>query len=197
MKADNIIVMSYDDVASSSSNPFPNTLYNKPSTGAGIDVNKGCVIDYKGADVTPENYEAILTAGKVSGGNGRVLESTSSDNVFLAFFDHGGAGLIAFPSEYLYADKLLSTFDSMNSVGKYAKLTYYMEACESGSMFQNLTTPNVYAVSASNPTESSWGTYCSPDDKVDGKEIGSCLGDLFSVNWMENSDATDLTKETL
>lgn len=72
-----------------------------------------------------------------------------------------------------------------------------MEACESGSMFQSLNTPNVYALSASNPTESSWGTYCSPDDKVDGTSIGSCLGDLFSVNWMENSDATDITAETL
>jgi legumain len=27
-----------------------------------------------------------------------------------------------------------------------------------------------------------------PDDKVDGKEIRSCLGDLYSVNWMEDTD---------
>ena len=26
---------------------------------------------------------------------------------------------------------------------------------------------------------------------------GSCLGDLFSVNWMEDSDATDITSESL
>merc|ERR1712107_624532 len=30
-----------------------------------------------------------------------------------------------------------------------------------------------------------------------GKNVGSCLGDLFSVNWMEDSDAKDLTQETL
>lgn len=60
-----------------------------------------------------------------------------------------------------------------------------------------MTTPNIYALSASNPTESSWGTYCPPDDSVNGKEIGSCLGDLFSVNWMEDSDKEDITKETL
>jgi len=46
--------------------------------------------------------------------------------------------------------------------------------------------------------ESSWGTYCSPYDKVDGKKIGSCLGDLYSVNWMENSDlASSMSSETL
>ncbi|KAF4712440.1 hypothetical protein FOZ63_004257, partial [Perkinsus olseni] len=42
----------------------------------------------------------------------------------------------------------------------------------------------------------SWATYCpwlfSQDHKnhdvVGGTEIGTCLGDLFSVNWMEDSD---------
>jgi len=32
---------------------------------------------------------------------------------------------------------------------------------------------------------------------VNGKDIGSCLGDLFSVNWMEDSDAKDVTSESL
>jgi len=52
-------------------------------------------------------------------------------------------------------------------------------------------------LSASSPSESSWGCYCNPDDVIAGKHIGSCLGDLFSVSWMEHSDATDLTKCTL
>jgi len=73
-----------------------------------------------------------------------------------------------------------------------------MEACESGSMFVDLPKNiNIYAVSASNPTESSWGTYCPPDDMVNGKEVGSCLGDLFSINWMEDADKADFNKETL
>merc|ERR1712203_483555 len=32
---------------------------------------------------------------------------------------------------------------------------------------------------------------------VNGKSVGSCLGDLFSVSWMEDSDAVDITQETL
>ena len=32
---------------------------------------------------------------------------------------------------------------------------------------------------------------------VGGKYMGTCLGDLFSVNWMEDSDANDLSVETL
>merc|ERR1712224_1192554 len=76
-------------------------------------------------------------------------------------------------------------------------LTFYLETCESGSMFEGLSTPGVYALSAASPSESSWGTYCGSDAMVDGKSIGSCLGDLFSVNWMEDSDVKDLTSETL
>merc|ERR1711894_609167 len=77
------------------------------------------------------------------------------------------------------------------------KLTFYMEACESGSMFQGMIIPGVYAVSTSNPTEFSWGTYCGSDAVVNGKNLNTCLGDLFSVNWMEDSDAQDVTKESL
>ena len=66
-------------------------------------------------------------------------------------------------------------------------------------MFQDFPTDlNQYVVTAANATESSWGTYCPPNNKVDGKYVWStCLGDLFSVNWMQNADKTDLTQETL
>ena len=55
----------------------------------------------------------------------------------------------------------------------------------------------IYATSAANGKESSWGTYCPPDDKVDGTSLNSCLGDLYSVNWMEDSDASLGAGETL
>jgi len=120
--ADNIILMSYNDVAKSSQNPFPNTLYNRPSgTQEGVDYNKGCIIDYQGSSVTPANFLAILEGdkSKVKGGNGRVLESGENDQVFLNFADHGGSGLIAFPSHYLYAKDLISTFAKMTEMKKY------------------------------------------------------------------------------
>jgi len=87
----------------------------------------------------------------------------------------------------------------MNKNDMYKEMTMYIEACESGSMFQNILEDdiNVYAVSATDAKTSSWGTYCSPDDKVNGKSIGSCLGDLFSVNWLEDSDEADIKTETL
>ena len=78
-------------------------------------------------------------------------------------------------------------------------MVVYIEACESGSMFDGILAKdlNIYAVTAANPTESSWGTYCYPDDVVNGVHINSCLGDLFSVNWLENTESVDVDKESL
>jgi len=71
---------------------------------------------------------------------------------------------------------------------------FYMEACESGSMFKGLLQPNlkIYAVTAANGDESSWACYCDSDILP-----GTCLGDEFSVNWMEDSDKEDLKSETV
>jgi len=86
----------------------------------------------------------------------------------------------------------------MVDTGMFAELVFYLETCESGSMFPNLEAfENIYAVTASNATLSSWGAYCGSDAVVNGTSIGSCLGDDFSINWMENSDSTNVDVETL
>jgi len=194
--------MSYDDVAHSPSNPFPGKLFNKPTAAGtpGVDVYDGCNIDYKGADVTAANLISVLKGDSAAVSGKKVLKSTAESKVFFYFADHGAPGLVAMPvGPYLYADKFHEAIQFMNANKMYKEMTIYMEACESGSMFEGILEDNidVYALSAANSSESSWGTYCAPDDFVNGKSINSCLGDLFSVNWMEDTDAAQLNVETL
>jgi len=87
----------------------------------------------------------------------------------------------------------------MHQNNMYKEMVVYIEACESGSMFENILPDNIniYALSAANSTESSWGTYCGSAAKVNGVGVGSCLGDLFSVNWMEDADRANMATETL
>jgi len=202
MPAENIIVMSYDDAANAKENPFPGKLYNKPTTTLkrqAVDVYKGCKIDYRGKDVTKETFTAVLTGdadavANITGNtNNRVLTSTKNDNVFINFVDHGGVGIIAMPvGNTMTAKQLQSALNTMHRKKMYKRLVFYMEACESGSMFEK-TLPkdmNIYALTAANAKESSWGTYCPPHgDMIKGKHMGTCLGDLFSVNWMQESDS--------
>lgn len=188
---DKIITMLYDDVADSRMNPFPGKLFNKPAETMeeAVDVYEGCRRDYVGRHVTPDTFVAVLT-GDAKAAGGRVLKSTSEDNVFINFADHGAVGLIAFPTGVLHANTLMSALKTMHEKGMYKELVFYLEACESGSMFEGLlpSSLNIYAVTAANAKESSWGTYCGGDAMIGGKNIGSCLGDLFSVNWMEDTD---------
>jgi len=191
MKPENVILMAYDDIANNPSNPFPGKIFNKPTAAGtpGVDVYKGCKIDYKGSTTTAANFLKVITGDESAGG--RVLKSGENDRVFLNFADHGGVGIIAFPvGPYLGVKDLNAAIATMHTKKMYSKLVFYLEACESGSMFEGVLPENinVYATTAANAKESSWGTYCPPDDKIDGKELKSCLGDLYSINWMENSD---------
>ncbi|KAF1328766.1 Cysteine protease, partial [Globisporangium splendens] len=203
--AENVILMMFDDVASHRANPFPGKLFNKPATGNGtdevaVDVYKGCNVDYHGEDVTPEMFINVLLGNSSATKGKKVLESTEKDRVFVNFVDHGARGFIVFPEgQELTSKRLARTLKKMHETKKYKELVFYMEACESGSMFSNrfLNSINAYATTAANGLESSWGTYCPPHDTVNGKVLGTCLGDLYSVNWMEDSDLTDLSSESI
>lgn len=183
---DHIIVFMYDDIAANSQNPTKGTIINKPN---GPDVYHGVPKDYTGAKVTPTNF---LNALKGTGTAGKVLQSGPNDNVFVFFSDHGGPGIIAFPNELLQASDLIAALKYMNTNKKYKNLVFYLEACESGSMFDGLlpNNINIYATTASDPTTSSYACYY--DEKRQ-----TYLGDVYSVNWMENSDVANFKTETL
>ena len=80
----------------------------------------------------------------------------------------------------------------------FKQLVFYLETCESGSMFPNLSeSENIYAMTASNATQSSYGAYCGSQAVVDTVPLGTCLADLFSIKWMEDTEAADVASETL
>lgn len=71
---------------------------------------------------------------------------------------------------------------------QFADMVLYIEACEAGSMFEGLLNDslNIYVTTAANAHESSWGTYCPGMHPSPPSEFTTCLGDLYSVSWMEN-----------
>jgi len=196
----NIIVMLYDDVVTDEGNPFFGKLYNTPT---GEDVYAGCKKDYTQRAVSAKNFLSVITGDSAAVPAGMpVLKSTSEDNVFIFYADHGATGFLAFPESHLYAADLNAALVKGRAKGLWRKAVFYVEACEAGSMFDGVISPDigVYVVTASNPTESSWGVSCPPYDQVTvgttRRPIGSCLGDLFAISWMNDTLAMDPT-ETL
>ncbi|CAK0784835.1 hypothetical protein CVIRNUC_008040 [Coccomyxa viridis] len=197
---ENIITMVQDDLANNFMNPHPGKLYNKPG---GPNVYKDVKLDYTGPAVTAKTFLQVLAgkrAPKVIGSTGKVLKSGPNDRVFVYFADHGAPGILGMPNgAFLYADQLNEVLTAKSEQGGFKDLVIYVEACESGSIFQGLLSDslNIYATTASNAQESSWGTYCPGMVPAPPEEFNTCLGDLYSVAFLENSEKADLTEETL
>ncbi|KAJ8643317.1 hypothetical protein MRB53_005065 [Persea americana] len=199
LKDENIIVFMYDDIANHEENPRPGIIINHPR---GEDVYAGVPKDYVGEDVNVGNFFAVLLGNKsaLTGGSGKVVDSGPNDHIFVFYSDHGGPGVLGMPTNpYVYANDLVDVLKKKHASGTYKSLVFYLEACESGSIFEGLLPEglNIYATTASNAEESSWGTYCPGETPSPPLEYDTCLGDLYSVAWMEDSDVKNLRTETL
>ncbi|URD73645.1 Peptidase C13 family [Musa troglodytarum] len=199
LKDENIIIFMYDDIAKHVENPRPGIIINHPEGG---DVYAGVPKDYVGDDVNVNNFFAVLLGNRtaLTGGSGKVVDSGPNDHIFIFYSDHGGPGVLGMPTfPYLYADDLIDVLKKKHVSGTYKSMVFYLEACESGSIFEGLLPEdiNIYATTASNAYESSWGTYCPGLYPSPPPEFYTCLGDLYSVAWMEDSDKHNLRTETL
>ncbi|XP_063938555.1 vacuolar-processing enzyme [Daucus carota subsp. sativus] len=199
LKEENIVVFMYDDIAYNEYNPRKGVIINSPH---GEDVYAGVPKDYTGTNVTQNNLFAAILGNKsmVEGGSGKVVDSGPNDRIFIFYTDHGGSGILGMIDGFLYAKDLIDVLKLKHSTGTYKEMVIYVEACESGSIFQGLLPDdmNIYVQTASNATEDSWATYCPGDlDHPPPKEYSTCLGDLFSVSWMEDSETRGPEDETL
>uniref|UniRef100_M4CU81 legumain n=1 Tax=Brassica campestris TaxID=3711 RepID=M4CU81_BRACM len=199
VKEENIVVFMYDDIAKNKENPRPGIIINSPN---GNDVYNGIPKDYTGDDVNVDNLFAVILGNKTAlkGGSGKVVDSGPDDHIFIYYSDHGGPGVLGMPtSPALYANDLNDVLKKKHASGTYKSLVFYLEACESGSIFEGLLPEglNIYATTAANAEESSWGTYCPGEDTSVPSEFETCLGDLYSVAWLEDSDKHNLQTESL
>jgi legumain len=198
LKDENIVVMHYDDIANNQENPKKGQVINKPD---GSDVYQGVPKDYTGADVNAENFLAVLKGDSSAVNGKKVIASGPNDNVFVYYADHGGTGILGMPEgeAFLYGKDIVKALQDKAAAKGFNKLVFYLEACESGSIFEGTLPDNieVYATTAANAQESSWGTYCPGMTPAPPAGYNTCLGDLYSVSWMENADQADLNRETL
>jgi len=196
-----IVSFQFNDVPTLEENPYQGTLFNQPSGKAqGVDVNHNFNRSYTGSSVNKRNILHALTCNTTDE-TLPCLRSTAQDNVFFNWAGHGSGGMLMMPSmrsqDALYADELL---DALKSI-QFRKMVIYIEACESGSMMTHLPSDiGVYAVTAASASENSYPIYCCSyfhdQCMVHGQDIGACLGDMFSVAWLEAATPTQTLKQS-
>ncbi|CAG2165848.1 unnamed protein product, partial [Oppiella nova] len=188
--AENIIIMHTDDLANNKLNPTPNIVINKIN---GPDVYHGVPKHYIKNDVTPKNFLGLLKGDpELKAAGKRVVESGPDDHIFVYFTDHGGQGFVRFETELLYATDLVNVLQKMHQDKRYAKMLFYLEACEAGSMFDKVLPNNidVYAVASSKPDQLSW--QCCYD-----YHRKAMVGGHFSNYWYMDSEIKDFNTETI
>ena len=202
---DHMVYLGFNDVFDSPSNPFPGSIFtDQDPEGPGIDYAPGCRphIDYPDKMVSAELFMATLSGDKkevtkLTGiENPKVIESGPEDTIFVYYMDHGAIGFCEVGKSELYEEVLISTINKMYENKQYKQLVFYFEACHSGSMFRTLEKgKNVYAMTGSDTEHSAWMNNCPPNDVVNGKSMGTCLGAWFDNFWMQEvtDNGADLT----
>ena len=200
---DHVIYMANEATLTDEKNPWPNKLFTiADPEGEGWDHAKDCKdhYDYFDKDITPEIVLAIIRqdeeAVKEYTGleNPKVFHTTEKDTIFIYYSDHGFVGGVGCGWERITTEQMQDALKDLHANNRYDKLAFFLEACESGSVFDTLPSDlNVYAFTSANATEPAWCDYCPPNDVVNGKEIGVCMSMYYDNTYQALWEAESTT----
>ncbi|CAO4373924.1 unnamed protein product [Caenorhabditis nigoni] len=152
----NIIMMLAEDVPCNSRNPRPGTVY---AARAGANLYGSDVeVDYRGEEVTVENFIRILTGRHhpATPRSKRLLTDHQS-NVLIYLTGHGGDSFMKFQdSEELTNVDLAYAVQTMFEDNRYHEMLVIADSCRSASMYEWIDSPNVLSLSSSLTHEESY-----------------------------------------
>lgn len=109
-----IILMIADDMACNPRNPRPATVFNNANQHINV-YGDDVEVDYRGYEVTVENFVRLLT-GRTQAGTPRSkkLLTNSESNILIYLTGHGGDGFLKFQdSEEITNHELADAFEQM------------------------------------------------------------------------------------
>ena len=204
VKPENIIMMVYYTVLTSSFNPYPGKIFTDPADNLDGDwARYGCFdhVDYTNQHINKKVFLGILSGdietvkSETKMENPKVLNAGPEDTVFTYFIDHGSDDKIVVGLDHVTSKSFLEALETAYEKKIYGKWVWFMEACHSGSMWKNLSTSmNIYVMTSSDSDHDAKMTHCPPDDVVAERSLGTCLGGLWDnlfLDYLEqNPDCT-------
>lgn len=188
---DNIILMIADDIPCDGRNPHKNGIfpeYARKGTGNSV-YNADVEIDYRGTDVTVENFLRVLVGRHEEGETpSRMLDLTPDTNLVVFLTGHGGDKFFKFQDgEELMTQDITDAFQQMNRIGRYKEILFIADTCQAFTL--NPTDPkvlpdigalpNVMTVASSLQGQNSYAHHSDP-------EIGQSVVDRYTYNFVEN-----------
>lgn len=183
---DKIILMCYDDIVNDAENPFKGQIFRSLDH---LNVYPGRAnVKYTAGKVTATNFYKVLTGDN---SQGPALQSTANDNVMIFFDNHGGDGILGVPDgcgDYIYANDLKQTLQTMHDKGMYKNCFFPITACYAGSVAKVVAgVPKLYMMTAANDHESSYADIW--DDSL-GEYLTSEFSAVSQLYWQAHPTCT-------
>ncbi|MBW0508618.1 hypothetical protein O181_048333 [Austropuccinia psidii MF-1] len=183
----NIILMLADDMACNPRNMFPGTVYSNSDRKLDL-YGDGIEVDYRGDEVSVENFIRLLTGRVVEGTpRSKRLMTDERSNILVYMTGHGGEEFLKFQdSEEISAFDLADAFQTMWAKKRYNEIFFMIDTCQANTLFTKFYSPNIFATGSSAKGENSYSHHADQD-------IGVAVVDRFShfvLSHLENINKT-------
>lgn len=158
-----IILMIADDMPCNFRNPKPATVFNNAHHHINV-YGDNVEVDYRGYEVTVENFIRILT-GRLPANTPRSkrLLTDEYSNILIYMTGHGGDGFLKFQdSEEVTNVELADAFEQMWQKRRYHEIFFVIDTCQAESMFKRFYSPNILAMASSKIGEDSLSHHGDP-----------------------------------
>ncbi|KXT16804.1 hypothetical protein AC579_5472 [Pseudocercospora musae] len=170
-----IILMLPDDMACNPRNSFPGSVFNDKSRQLDLYDNTGWAedmagmggieVDYRGNEVTVENFIRLLTdRWPASHPTSKRLMTDDRSNILIYMTGHGGNEFLKFQdSEEISSFDLADAFEQMWEKKRYHELLFMIDTCQANTMYTAFYTPNIIATGSSAKDQSSYSHHADQD----------------------------------
>lgn len=169
-----IILMLSDDIACNPRNAFPGTVFNNMDQA--IDLYGDSIeVDYRGYEVTVENFIRLLTdRWDPDHPRSKRLLTDENSNIFIYLTGHGGNEFLKFQdAEEIGSYDIADAFAQMHEKKRYNEIFFMIDTCQANTMYERFYSPNILAVGSSKLDESSYSHHSDMD-------IGVAVIDRFT-----------------
>lgn len=159
-----IILMLSDDMACNPRNPHPGEVFNNKNQQ--IDVYGDDVeVDYRGNDVTVENFIRVLTDRlPVDTPRSKRLNTDDRSNILVYMTGHGGEDFLKFQDAKEVSNvEIGDAFSQMWEKKRYNELLFIIDTCQAVSMYTKIHSPNVISIASSQIGEDSLSHHSDGD----------------------------------
>ncbi|KAL9623558.1 MAG: hypothetical protein Q9160_002239 [Pyrenula sp. 1 TL-2023] len=175
-------------------NAFPGTVYSNADRATDL-YGTNIEVDYRGYEVTVENFIRLLTdRWDESVPASKRLLTDAGSNILIYMTGHGGDQFLKFQdSEEIGAWDLAHAFAQMHEKKRYNEMLFMVDTCQANTMFKYFYSPGIIATGSSEIDESSYSHHADND-------VGVAVIDrwtYYNLEFLETQITSPISKLTL